>query len=91
MKTITVRWERTRGDPPSVAYYLDGEPVGEGDAGFDKILDVIRSHDEIQVNLKIGEAISLGGGSLGDTFPFRERLDELREALGENRLVYEFS
>ena len=85
-----IRWDFTGGDPPRVMYYVDDSPVGEDNSGFDRILDLIRSRKNIQVTLKIDRTSSLGGGSLVDSLPFRERFNELREELGENKLIYEF-
>jgi hypothetical protein len=89
-KVLTLRWKLIPGDPPHTMYYIDDSPVGEDDNGFDRILDVIRSHKNIRVILKIQSISSLGGSSLKDSLPFRERFNELREALGENQLIYEF-
>lgn len=91
MKSLTIRWEPVPHHPQRIIYYVDDAPVGEDDAGFDKVLDAIRTHEHSGVTLKIGNSGSLGGASLKDSFPFRERFNELREALGENKLIYEFS
>jgi hypothetical protein len=90
MKAFTIRWEITLGDPPCVTYYVDESPVGEDDNGFDRILNMIRSHKNTQVTLKIQYIYSLGGGNLIDSLPFRKRFNELREALGENKIIYDF-
>jgi hypothetical protein len=90
MKTITISWEVVPTDVHDVMYFIDGSLVGEDDVGFDKILDTIRTHKNIRATLKIRSVSSLGGETLIDSFPFRKRFDELREALGENELIYEF-
>ncbi|MDX6576014.1 MAG: hypothetical protein QOE96_1967 [Blastocatellia bacterium] len=91
MKTITVTWKSPPADARRTLYYVDDCAVGEGDAGFEKILDAVRSHKNIQLSLKIPGISSLGGGSLIDSLPFNERFEELMEALGENKLIFEFS
>jgi hypothetical protein len=91
MKTITVRWETAPGDVRHVMYFIDDSPVGEDDNGFNKILETIRKHKKIQVTLKIQSIPSLGGSPLIDSFPFKKRFNELKETLGENKLIYEFA
>jgi hypothetical protein len=89
-KTMTIRWELAPGDIHRVMYFIDDSPVGEGDEGFDKILDRIRLHKNIQVTLKVQD-LALAGGSLIDSFPFRERFNELSEELRDNSVRYEFA
>jgi len=90
MKTITIRWDTASGNPPTSMYFVNDCPVGENNIGFDKILDIIRTNNEIKVILKIGQISSLGGDSLRNSFPFKKRFQELKEALGTNKLIYEF-
>lgn len=90
MKTITLTWKITAGTPSHIIYYVDGAPVGEDNAGFDNVLSAIRVHKKVKVILKISTISSLGGDDLTNTFPFKERFDELKKALGANKLVYEF-
>jgi hypothetical protein len=90
-RTLTVTWEAAPGDPHRVTYFVDEFPVGEDDVGFDRILDLIRADDNTDVILRILASPSLGGGPLIESFPFRRRLGELHEALGDNALTYEFS
>jgi hypothetical protein len=87
--TITVRWEPAPGDPSSVRYYVDDSPVGDDDQGFDRVLELTRSHDG-DVTLRIHQG-TLGGADLTDSFPFKHRMKELQEGLGERRLIFEFS
>lgn len=89
MKTMTIRWEHPRGDLAHVTYYIDDSPVGEDNLGFDQILDAIRSNKNMSATLRI-RSVSEGGESLIASLPFRERFTELTEALGENRLIYDF-
>jgi len=89
MKTITISWEPVAAN--HTIYSIDGSAVGEDNIGFDKILETVRSNRGIQVTLKIRGMSSLGGESLIDSFPFSDRFDELTEALGENKLNFEFS
>lgn len=90
MKKLTISWEPSPEDPSRVAYFLDGSPAGEGDRGFDRVLDAVRSQKNIEVILKVRGVTSLGGADLDESLPFGARLEELREALGENKLGYEF-
>ena len=90
MNKMTISWEMNPGDPPHTIYIVNGLSVGEDNPGFDKILDMIRSSEKIEVILKINQISSLGGDSLINTFPFKDRFTELRKALGKNKLVYEF-
>jgi len=72
-------------------YFIDDSQVGEGDEGFDKILQAIRTHKNARVTLKIQYNSSFGGNSLKDSLPFARRFDELTEALGRRKLIYEFA
>lgn len=90
MKELRISWELTPEAPARPAYYVNDSPVGEGGEGFDRILDLVRSHKNVRVILHVRQMTSLGGGSLEESFPFADRLDELRKELGENKLVYEF-
>ena len=89
-KTLTIRWDTSPGDPPRVTYYVDDIPVGSDDVGFDRILDLVRADDDIRVILNIRSSPSLGGGALNDALPFRDRIDELRDAVGDHALSYDF-
>ena len=91
MKTLTIRWEPAPGNPERTKYYVDETEVGDDDAGFDKIIELIRSDQDVEVILKIqGLHSALGGGSLRDSMPFGQRIEELTEALGANQLTYDF-
>jgi len=89
LKSITIRWEVVPGNPAQVMYYVDDSPVGRDNEGFEQVLDAIRSNKNVQVSLRIRN-VSVGGESLIASLPFRERFTELREALGENKLTYDF-
>jgi hypothetical protein len=90
IKTTTISWEFVAGDTHRVMYFLDDAPIGEDNEGFNRILDTLRTHINIRVILKIQSVSSLGGNSLIGSLPFRDRFNELREVVGENKLVYEF-
>jgi hypothetical protein len=90
MERLTIRWESVPQDPQRIVYYVDDFAVGEDDNGFDKVLEAVRTYKNRGVTLKIGNAGSLGGGSLIDGLPFRERFNELAEAAGEDNLIYDF-
>jgi hypothetical protein len=87
---VTIRWDIIPGARSRTVYYVDDVAVGEDDGGFDRVLDMVRSHGPGQVTLKIREISSLGGDSLTNALPFRAKADELTAAAGENRIVYEF-
>jgi hypothetical protein len=82
---MTLRWERS--GTGSVSYFVDGEPVGSDESGFERVLDLVSASDE-PLTLHVRE-LSLGGGGLADELPFAPRLDELRRRLGERKLLYE--
>ena len=89
LKSMTIRWEVVPGNPAQVMYYVDDSPVGRDNEGFDQILDAIRSNKNMSATLRI-RSVSEGGKSLIASLPFRERFTELKEALGENKLTYDF-
>jgi hypothetical protein len=84
--TMTIRWEPTGTGDESVTYFVDGRPVGAGDRGFDRVLDLAERHDG-PVTLEV-TSVSLGGRSLHEDLPFHARLGELRTRLGERQLRY---
>jgi hypothetical protein len=90
MKEIRISWELTPEAPARPAYHVNDSPVGEGDEGFDRILDLVRSHKDARVILHVKQMTSLGGGDLEESLPFGDRLDELGKELGERKIVYEF-
>ncbi|MGI0484855.1 hypothetical protein ACN4EK_05405 [Pantanalinema rosaneae CENA516] len=87
---MIISWEYNREEPPHILYYVDDFFTGEDNAGFDKILEMVRLSKDTQATLKINYINSLGGDSLINSFPFRDRFDELRDALGQKKLIYEF-
>jgi hypothetical protein len=89
-RALTIRWDEELGDPPTITYYVDGSPVGQGDVAFDEVLEAVRASAGATVKLSIRSSVSLGGGSLVDSLPFGARIDELRAAAGEGRIIYEF-
>lgn len=90
MKELRISWELTPEAPARPAYCVNGSPVGAGDEGFGRILGLVRSHVDARVVLHVRQLTSLGGGSLEESLPFGDRLDELRKELGGRKLVYEF-
>jgi hypothetical protein len=89
-RSVTIRWEALPDEVARVTYFVDDEPVGDDDDGFDRILDLIRAEEDTDVVLRIQVSPSLGGGRLTDSFPFHSRLDELQEAVGDNAITYDF-
>ena len=90
MESLTIRWESAPDDPARTIYFVNGAPAGEGDSGFDRVLEIVRSHPEAKIILKIVRISGFGGESLDSTLPFRERFGELKAAMGEKGFVYEF-
>ena len=90
MDILTLRWEADTRPHGRVVYFVDDAPVGEDDVGFDAVLDIIRSRGDVKVVLSMSHAGSLGGGSLRDSLPFKDRLDELISLTGPDRLGYNF-
>ena len=90
MNTIIIKWKTTSGSPNDTIYYINDSQIGVGNEGFDKILEIIRVNENIKVVLKIAHITSLGGDSLIDILPFKDRFNELKEVLGTNKLIYEF-
>lgn len=86
---MTLRWEHAAEDPGSAMYYVDDVAVGRGDAGFDRVLELVAASDE-RLTIDVGELFLDGGGSLHDSLPFKDRVDELRQRLGRRELDYEF-
>jgi hypothetical protein len=83
---MRVRWQR-EGDEAAVRYLVDDRPVGSGDAGFDRVLELVDASDG-PVTIAIGE-LSAGGESVEAGLPFAARLPELQERLGGRRLDYD--
>ena len=90
MESLTISWERVAGDAARTTYYVNGSPVGEDDAGFDQVLESVRSHKDTRVVLKILQVSSFGGESLMDTLPFSKRFEEFRSSVGKKGYQYEF-
>lgn len=88
--TLTIRWEASPEDPAHVTYFVDGTAVGDGEAGFERVLQLVRAEDDAQVTLSIGPHASLGGGPLSDVLPFGARVDELQQAAGGHAISYVF-
>ncbi len=86
---MTISWEIQSLNPLIVIYFVDSVSVGEKDGGFDKVLERVKTSKSRNVTLKIKGAISLGGSSLEDNFPFKERFHEFKAALGTKALLYE--
>lgn len=83
---MTIRWEWTARDPRVVTYFVDERPVGEGDRGFDRVLDLVEDGDgPVTIGLT---GVSLGGAGLRDALPFVDRFDELQARVGDRQLVY---
>lgn len=87
---MRVRWNADPALPGHVAYFLDGADIGNDDTGFDNLLSAVRSRPGTHVVLVINQPGSLGGRSLIDSLPFKQRFAELTALLGPNDLTFEF-
>lgn len=90
MDKIIIKWETTFESPTNPTYYINDSQIGVGNEGFDKILEIIKANKSIKVVLQIEHISSLGGDSLLDILPFKDRFNELEKMLGTNKLIYEF-
>lgn len=90
MDKIVIKWETTFGSPTNPTYYINDSQIGVGNEGFNKILEIIKANKGIKVVLQIEHISSLGGDSLLDILPFKDRFNELEKMLGTNKLIYEF-
>jgi hypothetical protein len=88
LAAIEISWDLAD-DPRQTIYFVNGSPVGQGDGGFDRILELIRLNKAAQVTLRITR-LSLGGGDIKSSTPFADRFNELEEALGERKMALEF-
>ena len=79
---ITFRREGDR-----TRYRVNGNDLGDGDAGFDAVLALVRAHPHAAVTLFAGE-LPLGGGSLPAATPFAARFPELVAAVGQRKLLW---
>ncbi|HEY5602066.1 MAG TPA: hypothetical protein VIM41_03075 [Gammaproteobacteria bacterium] len=90
MNRLTISWETTGAGSVPVMYYVDGVAAGLDNSGFDVVLDQIRARRNVQVVLQIRHMPSLGGDSLINCLPFKDRFEEFRESLGGNQFIYQF-
>ena len=87
---MKVSWSADPAFPGHVTYYMDTVSVGIDDVGFEALLSEIRSRPGIRVVLVVNQPGSLGGQSLIDSLPFKDRFAELTSLLGPNDLSFEF-
>ncbi|HZY35743.1 MAG TPA: hypothetical protein VFE53_03800 [Mucilaginibacter sp.] len=91
MKDLTIRWELVAGQPEQVKYFVNELNIGNGDKGFDRIIDMLKENPQIEkVTLKPTQIAGLGGESFGRTLPFRGRYDEFKKILGQRTLLIDF-
>ncbi len=74
---MVITWDR---EGRSVRYFVDGEAVGQDDAGFERLL-AIADTCEGDVVVRVGE-LPTGGEALTDLLPFSVRLPELTARVG---------
>jgi hypothetical protein len=89
MDAIKISWQLVANDPRQATYFVNGSPVGQGDGGFDKILETIRLNRSAQVTLTITH-LPLGGQDTKGSTPFADRFDELEQAMGGREMTLEF-
>ena len=86
---IIINWEILPKEVRAITYFVNGVKIGYDDAGFDKILALLKTDKQAKkVILKIN-AVTLGGESLESTLPFSNRFGEFKKALGTKKLIYE--
>ena len=79
-----IGWERAGDD---LIYLVDDEPVGAGERGFDRVLELAAATSG-PVTLRISE-LTADGRDLRDGLPFAARFDELERRLRPGQLRYE--
>lgn len=88
---MRLSWNADAALPGHVTYVLDGTDIGDDDTGFDKLLSAIRSRPGTRVVVMVDQPGSLGGRSLIDSLPFKDRFTELTALLGPNSVTFEFA
>jgi hypothetical protein len=89
MDKIEITWQSDTDAQQTTAYFVNGLPVGHGDGGIDRILELIRLNSIAQVTLGVTR-LSLGGEDIKGSTPFASRFDELEEAVGERDIGLRF-
>lgn len=84
LNTLAITFRR-EGD--GTRYRVNGNDVGDGDAGFDAVLALVRAHPDAVVTLLTGE-LALGGESQSAATPFAARFSELVAAAGRRKLIW---
>lgn len=69
-------------------YYVNGVSVGQGDTGFDRVLDAVRQHKGARVTIRLDE-LPLGGEDPSSALPFKSRLKELQDLVSPKSIAYD--
>jgi hypothetical protein len=85
---MKLSWKISSTDPLRIQYFINSLLVGEDNNGFDKVLEQIKASRSKKVELIVKGAISLGGGCIEDSLPFKDRFKEFKTALGAKKLLY---
>ena len=86
---IEIAWDRADGHACEPAYFVSGAPVGSGEAGFDKVIDLVAASPAARIVLRINQ-VSLGGSDIAGATPFAARFAELRRAAGYRQIILRF-
>jgi hypothetical protein len=90
MNSITITWEISGDNKLEAVYFVNGSRAGEGDRGFENVLETIRANKESDVIIKFSTIHSFGGERLMNTLPFKNRAADLEKALSGRKVIYEF-
>jgi hypothetical protein len=85
---LTIEWNEPADAGSPVTYFVNGFSVGEGDAGFDRVLEAIRGnvHARIVVRQK---GLAMGSQDLKSTLPFRQRYSEIERAAAPRSIGFD--
>ncbi len=86
---IEIAWNRAGACAKDVTYFVGGAPVGMGDAGFDRVLDLVGTAVATRIVLRIKDGPP-GGSDIAGATPFAARFGELREAAGDRQIILRF-
>ena len=89
MEVIRVSWVIADGVEPAVDYLVNGAPVGEGQSGLDRVINLVGANPLAQVVLEV-RRMGLGGESLLSALPFADQYAKFADALGDRQPVVEF-
>ncbi len=82
MDTIRISWILPDKAHGAAAYSINGAPVGDGQPGFDAVLEMVKRNARAAIVLELGPMPGAGGKSVRAMLPFAARYGEFAEALG---------